>query len=81
VEGPLTAAARELVTASLRPMSFVQTRWEYRTYSVFMSRGDAWLAGLNQLGEEGWEVCDDVTLFAQGGSQESPTLLLKRVKR
>ena len=81
MEGSLTAASRARATASLRDMASVQTRWEYRTYSVFMSRGDAWLAGLNQLGEERWEVCDDVTLFAQGGSQESPTLLLKRVKR
>jgi hypothetical protein len=54
------------------------TRWEYRTYSVFMQRGDAWLAGLNELGDQGWEVCDDVTLFAQGGASESPTILLKR---
>jgi hypothetical protein len=54
VEGPLTAPACAPPAASLRHMSIVQTRWEYRTYSVFMSRGDAWLAGLNQLGDDGW---------------------------
>jgi hypothetical protein len=63
-------------------MSMVPTRWEYRTYSVFMHAADgSWLAGLNKLGDDGWEVCDDVTLFAQGGAAESPTILLKRPKR
>jgi hypothetical protein len=76
VEGPLTAPAPVPARNSLSRMPI--TRWEYRTYSVFMQRGDAWLQGLNQLGEDGWEVCDDVTLFAHGGASESPTLLLKR---
>ncbi|HET6949495.1 MAG TPA: hypothetical protein VFI47_03910 [Acidimicrobiales bacterium] len=63
-------------------MSMLPTRWEYRTYSVFMQASDgSWLAGLNRLGEEGWEVTDDITLFAAGGAAESPTLLLKRPKR
>jgi hypothetical protein len=62
-------------------MSITPTRWEYRTYSVFLQKGETWLAGLNKLGEEGWEVTDDITLFAQGGATESPTLLLKRPKR
>jgi hypothetical protein len=58
------------------------TRWEYRTYSLFIEPGDrSWLVGLNQLGEEGWEVTDDITLFQQGGTSESPTLLLKRPKQ
>jgi hypothetical protein len=62
-------------------MSITPTRWEYRTYSVFLQKGETWLAGLNKLGEEGWEVTDDITLFSQGGGTESPTLLLKRPKR
>jgi hypothetical protein len=61
-------------------MATTITRWEYRTYSLFMQQpGDGtWLSGLNKLGDQGWEVTDDITLFAQGGASESPTLLLKR---
>jgi hypothetical protein len=63
-------------------MSMLITRWEYRTYSVFLQPEDgSWLNGLNQLGEQGWEVTDDITLFAQGGATESPTLLLKRPRQ
>ena len=63
-------------------MSMLPPRWEYRTYSVFMPASDgSLLAGLNKLCEEGWEVTDDITLFAQGGATTSPTLLLKRPKR
>jgi hypothetical protein len=55
------------------------TRWEYRTYSVFVEpAGQSWLDGLNRLGDEGWEVTDDITVFARGGAAESPVLLLKR---
>jgi hypothetical protein len=39
-----------------------------------------WLAGLNELGDEGWEVTDDITLFVQRGAAESVILLLKRPK-
>jgi hypothetical protein len=57
------------------------TRWEYRTYSVFVELGaQSWLDGLNRLGDEGWEVTDDITVFAQGGASENPVLLLKRPK-
>jgi hypothetical protein len=57
------------------------TRWEYRTYSVFVeAAGQAWLDGLNRLGDQGWEVTDDITVFAQGGASENPVLLLKRPK-
>jgi hypothetical protein len=57
------------------------TRWEYRTYSVFVeSGGQSWLDGLNRLGDDGWEVTDDITVFAQGGVSENPVLLLKRPK-
>src|SRR5215207_9111529 len=38
-------------------MATTFTRWEYRTYSVFMEQTTRdWLAGLNELGDEGWEV-------------------------
>ena len=57
------------------------TRWEYRTYSVFVETpSQEWLAGLNHLGDQGWEVTDDITVFAQGGVAENPVLLLKRPK-
>jgi hypothetical protein len=57
------------------------TRWEYRTYSVFVEEGgQSWLDGLNRLGDEGWEVTDDITVFALGGTSENPVLLLKRPK-
>jgi hypothetical protein len=57
------------------------TRWEYRTYSVFVEPNNrSWLDGLNRLGDEGWEVTDDITVFAQGGVAETPVLLLKRPK-
>jgi hypothetical protein len=62
-------------------MAMLITRWEYRTYSVFMAEDGSWLSGLNQLGAEGWEVTDDITLFSQGGGTESPTLLLKRPRQ
>jgi hypothetical protein len=62
-------------------MSMLPMRWEYRIYSVFMETGETWLAGLNKLGDEGWEVTDDITLFAHGGATTNPTLLLKRPKR
>ena len=62
-------------------MATTFTRWEYRTYSVFMEQGTQdWLAGLNVLGDEGWEVTDDITLFVQRGAAESVILLLKRPK-
>jgi hypothetical protein len=55
------------------------TRWEYRTYSLFVEKGrEEWLAGLNALGDDGWEVCDDITIFASGGVNEFSTLLMKR---
>jgi hypothetical protein len=64
---------------TLRSMAI--TRWEYRTYSVFVeSGGPSWLDGLNRLGDDGWEVTDDITVFAQGGVSENPVLLLKRPK-
>jgi hypothetical protein len=64
---------------TLRGMAI--TRWEYRTYSVFVEQGgQSWLNGLNRLGEEGWEVTDDITVFAQGSAAENPVLLLKRPK-
>ena len=64
---------------TLRSMAI--TRWEYRTYSVFVEQGaQSWLDGLNRLGDEGWEVTDDITVFAQGSSAENPVLLLKRPK-
>jgi hypothetical protein len=44
------------------------------------SGGQSWLDGLNRLGEDGWEVTDDITVFAQGGVSENPVLLLKRPK-
>jgi hypothetical protein len=57
------------------------TRWEYRIYSVFVeTAGQGWLDGLNRLGDQGWEVTDDITVFAQGGAAENPVLLLKRPK-
>lgn len=57
------------------------TRWEYRTYSVFVEEGgQSWLDGLNRLGDQGWEVTDDITVFALGGTSENPVLLLKRPK-
>ncbi|MGH9111517.1 MAG: DUF4177 domain-containing protein [Acidimicrobiales bacterium] len=62
-------------------MATTFTRWEYRTYSVFMEQGTrSWLVGLNELGDDGWEVTDDITLFVQGGTAESVILLLKRPK-
>jgi len=62
-------------------MATTFTRWEYRTYSVFMEQTTRdWLAGLNELGDEGWEVTDDITLFVQRGAAESVILLLKRPK-
>ncbi len=66
---------------TLRSMAI--TRWEYRTYSVFVEQGaQSWLDGLNRLGDEGWEVTDDITVFAQGRlrSARTPVLLLKRPK-
>ena len=36
--------------------------------------------GSTDLGDEGWEVTDDITVFAQGGASENPVLLLKRPK-
>jgi len=57
------------------------TRWEYRTYSVFVEQdGATWLDGLNRLGDEGWEVSDDITVFERGRASENPVLLLKRPK-
>jgi hypothetical protein len=61
--------------------SMAITRWEYRTYSVFVDQGpQSWLDGLNRLGDEGWEVTDDITVFAEGSATENPVLLLKRPK-
>ena len=61
--------------------SMAITRWEYRTYSVFVEQGaQSWLDGLNRLGDEGWEVTDDITVFAQGSAAENPVLLMKRPK-
>jgi hypothetical protein len=75
----MRAAHASRSVPTLRTMAI--TRWEYRTYSVFVEQGArSWLEGLNRLGDEGWEVTDDINVFAQGSAAENPVLLLKRPK-
>lgn len=66
-------------------------RFEYRNHSPFFGPGrehadrDAWMAGLNALGEQGWELVSPVDIWAMQptgvGIQEPPITLLVLKRR
>ncbi len=67
----------------------VDDKWEYTLVDTVISAyRDAdnqlgeWLANLNALGDEGWELVSDTIIYGRGSNgMQWPVLLFKRRKR
>jgi hypothetical protein len=61
-------------------------KWEYilleNTYGTSQTHADIpeWLAHLNSLGETGWELLGQITLFPSGNAVPKTALVAKRRK-
>lgn len=63
-------------------------RWEYTLVDTVISayrnpenQVGEWLANLNALGDQGWELVTDTTIHGRGSNQmQWPVLLFKRPK-
>jgi hypothetical protein len=64
-------------------------KWEYTAVGTVISalknvdnQLGEWLANLNVLGDEGWELVSDTIIYARGSTgTQWPVLLFKRRKR